>query len=250
MNYIERMNIRWTKEELFKNSSIFRIVYLLFPLFIYYISGDAVEMGLWVIINGIAEANPGWIGIEMMNKASYAVKAVIYGIGLLFSMVILYRMAKNEITYVTKGENKPKLNVKQISFIIFISLIFSLGLNYIIAHTGLAQISQTYEEVSNEQYGSGLVTGVIVFGLLSPIAEEVIFRGIIYNRLKRIFPFYISIFLSALLFGIFHGNIVQGIYAFLMGLLMTVFYEKYKSFYAPVIIHMVANIGVYVLSYI
>jgi len=56
--------------------------------------------------------------------------------------------------------------------------------------------------------------------------------------------------ISALLFGVFHGNIVQGIYGTLMGLLIAYVYEKYDNFIAPVIIHVAANFSVYILTYL
>ncbi len=53
---------------------------------------------------------------------------------------------------------------------------------------------------------------------------------------------------SALLFGLYHMNSVQGGYGFLMGLLMAYLYEYFGSFLWPVLIHMLANSLAYLLS--
>jgi len=249
MNILDKMNTRWAKEELVKFGSWFRIGYLLCPLIIYYLAGDIVEVLMWAILNSLVKSDIGGISTSLEGSASYTVRAIIYALGLMVSMILLYRMAKNEITYVTNGENKPTLSIKQIVILVIAALIFSNGLNYLFSYSGIIKMSQSYESAADFQYGINIITGVILFGICSPLAEEVIFRGIIYNRLKRVFPLYVSIFLSSVLFGMFHGNLVQALYGTLMGLIITVFYEKYKSFYAPVLIHMVANIGVYVLSY-
>lgn len=57
----------------------------------------------------------------------------------------------------------------------------------------------------------------IVFSvILAPIFEEFVFRGIILNRLKP-YGDKVSIFFSALLFAMFHGNLYQMFYAFAIG---------------------------------
>lgn len=55
--------------------------------------------------------------------------------------------------------------------------------------------------------------------ILAPIAEEVLFRGYVLRSLRP-FGKRFAIFGSALLFGLFHGNLLQGPYAFLMGLVL------------------------------
>ena len=56
------------------------------------------------------------------------------------------------------------------------------------------------------------------------------------------------ILISALLFGVYHGNLVQGTYGFVMGILFTIVYEKYKNFYLPVIMHALANLVGYCIQ--
>ena len=51
----------------------------------------------------------------------------------------------------------------------------------------------------------------------------------------------IAIVVSALFFGLFHLNVVQGLYAFIIGLLLAYVYEKYKSIWAPILFHVAAN---------
>ena len=55
--------------------------------------------------------------------------------------------------------------------------------------------------------------------------------------------------ISALIFGGLHGNWVQAVYGTLMGILWAWVYEKYAGFLAPVLVHMVANLGVYSITY-
>jgi membrane protease YdiL (CAAX protease family) len=77
-----------------------------------------------------------------------------------------------------------------------------------------------------------------------------VFRGVLYNRIKRFYSIPCSVIFSALLFGIFHANLPQLIYGTLMGVLIAVCYEKNKCFGAPVIFHMAANIFIFSMSFI
>ena len=47
--------------------------------------------------------------------------------------------------------------------------------------------------------------------------------------------------LSSIIFGAFHGNMVQAVYAFLIGLVCVFVYEKYKSIVASIFLHISAN---------
>ena len=52
---------------------------------------------------------------------------------------------------------------------------------------------------------------------------------------------------SGLLFGLFHGNLVQAVYATLLGIVLAIVYEIYDSILAPILFHAVANLFVYVM---
>ena len=52
----------------------------------------------------------------------------------------------------------------------------------------------------------------------------------------------VAIVISALIFGIIHGNVVQGIYAFIIGICLAYIYERYNTLLAAVLFHMSANL--------
>ena len=125
----------------------------------------------------------------------------------------------------------------------------AFGLNLLFHVTGLIAKSSSYGAVSQAQYGVAFWAGLLLYGILSPFAEEAVFRGLIYNRMKRCFGVSLGMAVSAFLFGCYHGNMVQGIYGTLLGLVIAWIYEKYGSFAAPVLFHSLANISVYVFTY-
>lgn len=89
--------------------------------------------------------------------------------------------------------------------------------------------------VSSETFGMFLY-----MGLFAPIVEEIIFRGMVLRGLapygKRF-----AVLGSAILFGLFHGNLVQSPYAFAVGLVLGYTALEYNIVWAMVL-HMVNNL--------
>lgn len=92
--------------------------------------------------------------------------------------------------------------------------------------------------------------GYLALGILAPIAEEMVFRGAILRSLLRYFnermP-WIPIVVSALLFGLVHGNVAQSSNAFLMGLLLGWFYHRTGSIVPGIVLHWINNTVAYVM---
>ena len=54
-------------------------------------------------------------------------------------------------------------------------------------------------------------------------------------------PFWPAALISAVLFGLYHGNLLQGVYAFLLGLVLAWLYERFQTLAAPWLFHAAAN---------
>ena len=125
---------------------------------------------------------------------------------------------------------------------ILISGMMSLALNNLILIANLSSYSEAYGQVSEALYSPGLVVQIVCLCILVPISEELVFRGIVYRRIRWESRPSIAIFYSAAIFAVVHGNLVQGIYGFLMGILLAYLYEKFGSVLAPIAAHMTANL--------
>ena len=75
--------------------------------------------------------------------------------------------------------------------------------------------------------------------IAAPIVEEILFRGFIQRSLLP-FGKKFAVFASALLFGMFHGNLIQTPYAFLVGLVLGYVAAEYNIWWA-ILLHMVNN---------
>lgn len=125
----------------------------------------------------------------------------------------------------------------------------SIGFNFLFSLAGVTQMSSDFQAVSERQMSAGLLMGILLYGVFSPLAEEMIFRGVIFNRFKRYLPVTISGVISAVLFGIYHGNVVQALYGFIVGCLFAWIYHKRGSFVETVALHGIMNVTGFLLTY-
>ena len=87
---------------------------------------------------------------------------------------------------------------------------------------------------------------LISVGLLVPLAEEVLFRGVLYAWLRR-WGVPAAVVVSALVFGLFHGLNVVFFVGLVIGALNALVYEKSGSLWPAVISHAVNNSAAVVL---
>lgn len=104
---------------------------------------------------------------------------------------------------------------------------------------GFSPISEEY--LSEEDLSvSYLVCDIIVTAILAPIGEELMFRGVILRRLCAVSQRF-AIFASALIFGMMHGNLVQMILGFCVGLVFGYAAVKTGSLLLPIAGHIFVN---------
>ena len=163
-----------------------------------------------------------------------------------FLMLMRQNDRKKETMAGIVSNNKAPLT--KYIYIIGIAIAFSLGLNNIVLLSDLASYSIAYQEAAEALYTPSLMVQIICLGIITPIMEEYIFRGLVFKRLRNRYSAGRAIIVSALFFGMYHGNLVQVIYGTLSGLLLGYLYEKYGSLKAPILAHMLMNIVACVLT--
>ena len=107
----------------------------------------------------------------------------------------------------------------------------------------LAFYDEQYQQTAQITYSAGFLMQIIGLGVVIPVAEELMFRGILYKRFRERQGFWYSALWSSLLFSFMHSNTTQMIYTFLLGVLLAYLYEKFGSFRAPVVLHILLNTG-------
>ena len=93
-------------------------------------------------------------------------------------------------------------------------------------------------DISSE-FNVGIFLYAIIFG---HVCEELCFRGAIYRHFRKAVPVWAALILQAALFGVFHGNVIQGVYAFIVGILMGYIYEHGGSIFNNILYHVLFNV--------
>lgn len=86
--------------------------------------------------------------------------------------------------------------------------------------------------------------------LIAPVSEELVFRGVIMNRFCMGFSFLTANVLQAALFGLFHMNLVQGLYAFILGMVLGLIWLMTETIFASMAVHMLFNTTNVILQWI
>lgn len=141
------------------------------------------------------------------------------------------------------GGRNPALRYLALAVFAVASVVF---FNMLVSLSGLAAQSAAFQETAKRQYAVSLGMGLFLYAGVSPVAEEVVFRFLLYNRLRRSGGRVVyGVFGCAFLFGVYHGNVVQGLYAFVLGVLIACAYFWFDSFLAPVLFHGLGNAAIF-----
>jgi hypothetical protein len=87
----------------------------------------------------------------------------------------------------------------------------------------------------------GLIAGLLLIGVLVPIAEEAYFRGLLYQTMRNRWRMSVSLIASSAIFGIVHGDIAVAGMAFILGLILGWVFERSQSLWTAIIIHAINN---------
>lgn len=159
--------------------------------------------------------------------------------------------------------------LKAIIQVILLAMFSATFFNQMITLVRLKAVSEAYQSAADILGERTLTEKLVMSGILVPIIEELIFRGVVYIKLKQILlnknnTYYVSVIISgaasAVMFGAYHGNIVQFVYAFFMGIIIIFVYEcgiimteAGEDLYMPgifmaILFHMTSNIYVILMS--
>ncbi|CEP96644.1 CAAX amino terminal protease family protein [[Clostridium] sordellii] len=107
----------------------------------------------------------------------------------------------------------------------------------------LSQIFPDYKNVVNQiQLASNYWSQLILAIVLIPIYEEIFFRRVIFGYLREKYNLIGAVIGQALVFGLDHGNIVQGIYTFILGIALALIYVYSESLVGSIIVHIIFNL--------
>lgn len=138
---------------------------------------------------------------------------------------------------------RRRVEIKLILLMVLLGFLVQITASFI-----LTLVLQMMPEVA-DNYMSGLESllqinpaMILRVCVVFPILEEIFFRGIVIRIMYRFAPFVVANVVQALVFAIYHGNIVQGVYAFLLGLFIGYVLKLTRNILYVFALHMSINL--------
>ncbi len=247
----------WKADAKKQRSKTFQMVWsFLYPFLLFYVMGELARQLLGYVVLYISQLNDALFNFIFVLEDSDEEKlafsgngsAIVQILALIVVFFILYYMADGRKCLATAKE-KYGQHPQQKPFVwVVTTLLLALGINMFFIGTGLLSVSSSYQEAAANLYAVGIPLGIILYGFFSSTVEEFLFRGIILVQMDRYMKPTMALLLASLLFGVYHGNLIQGIYAFAIGAVLCMAYRDSGSFVLIAAIHGVVNIIVFLMS--
>lgn len=176
---------------------------------------------------------------EELLKSQTIIEGITAFLTIPVMLIFFYRdRMKEKLTGIIPNKKAP---LWKYSMVLIISLAMCFGLNNLITISNLSVVSEAYEETMKMLYTPPLAIQLLCLGLLIPVCEELVFRGLLFKRLRQQTSFLQAALYSSLVFGLLHVNLVQMLYGFILGMMLSYLYEKFGSVKAPILAHIAMN---------
>ena len=216
-------------------SQVWRVVY---PCGIHFLISQIVaNVGLAVILKGM--------GGTMDDFNSHTI--FLTGITALLTMIPCLYFYKKDVRARVMGGLIPKAGGRRLKageglWLLLIGASLATFANMLVAALQNILPVREYQETMN-QITSGKSIWMLVFwmGIVAPVAEEMVFRWLIYFRFRDYMRMGMAMAVSGILFGIYHMNLTQAVYASILGMMFAYFLEITGNLWASVLLHIGAN---------
>jgi hypothetical protein len=211
-----------------KDNLAVRIWDVVYPLLMYYAIIVIVMFAAQLVIGN--------------DSKTYMLRQIIATI---VALPVIYTLFyKPDILLVQESKNALKRGEipQSLCKIIPVSALLGIAMNNILSMSPLVAMSEAFVQATEDFYAGTFALEIIGSAILTPILEELVYRGIVYTRLKRHLGIIPAVLLSALIFGLMHFNIVQFIYAFVLGIMLALFMEHTGHLYGAIAGHMTVNL--------
>ena len=178
---------------------------------------------------------------EQFAKFSYLGEVFVYAV-LILVFFTIYKLVFAKDKAEAKLSLNPTYSVKCLVAGVGVS---GVSLLWIMLAEQLPALKDSLNAMNmgNENIGAGSFLGAVVVAVIgAPLIEEIVFRGIVFRSLRRVSPPWVAILVSSVLFGLYHMNTVQIVYATLMGLVAGIIYEKSNNLLFPILVHVANNL--------
>lgn len=170
---------------------------------------------------------------------------IIYGVTLALVMFLPLVAKKPPVTLKLLGlERLPDwkdIGLAPAGFVIYfiVSALAMIVVGKLFPVIDLEQVQDVGFDSLSQRYEYVLAFFTLV--VLAPIAEEILFRGYLYGKLRRAVPTWAAILVTSLVFGFVHLQWNVGIDVFILSIVLCCLREVTGSISAGILLHMLKN---------
>lgn len=146
--------------------------------------------------------------------------------------------------------NPVKYWAARLPLLLVLGYALQLGVSALlmILSTGFPTAFSAYKELIATMAGDGVdIKTFIAVSFLAPVAEELIFRGVSYTYAEWAIGYRWAILFQAVVFGLYHGNLIQFIYATAIGYLLGALRHQSGSIVPGIVLHTIINLSAYLV---
>ncbi len=211
-------------------------------VFVSFFVAQAITVGVFWLL-----ARLGGLTLSAINPAilNTTVAAILYIVTLLLAIGLPWLVKKvrtsREDIGLTRLPSWTDILMAPAGLIIY--LILSSVLIYVatqlfpgfnvnqVQDTGFGNLHQSYE----------MLLAFITLVVVAPVAEEILFRGYLYGKLKKHIPIWAAILITSLLFGFIHGAWNLAVDTFALSVMLCLLRESTGSIWSSILLHMMKN---------
>ena len=220
------------------NKPVKILIRILVILLLYFLS-QAVVLTAFAAIGGMGAEGDIQGAMEAYLAEKAALTSIVHN-GLIILCVLIYRRRNGDIRNAMSLAKLPSAELGMCAAAGICSAFFVITLLSLLPlpESTMAQ----YGSAVSQSTAGTFIEQMLCVVLFAPVAEELLFRGAIYGSFKSSAKPIVAIAASCAIFGIMHQDPVWMVYAFLMGLCLTLTLEAYSSLIAPIVLHVAFNL--------
>ncbi len=207
-----------------------RIIQILYPLLVYYVLYNL----LYAVFAMFFEENTSHLFCLMLAG--------------LFTIVPEYIIYTKVPKLINTQKYSNKISIFKDALRVIAVVVIGLLLNIFITRLSIINVSDSYKNISQGLYSGSLPVKIVCNALVIPVLEELLYRGIIAGQIYLWHKSFFAILISAFCFGILHFNIVQFLYAFIVGLFLGLLFIKTRRLSTCILAHGLINLIVIIIS--
>lgn len=170
------------------------------------------------------------------------------------SLWIIYLFLKNKGISVIDVFGKIKSYSAVLAYVVgaFLLYMISIGVVFLIIGKLIPSFNaeQNQENPFKEANGGlEIILSFIALVIITPIVEEIIFRGFLYRALKSTTPKIVAILASSAIFGLAHMQWNVAVDTFVLSIFLIWIYERTGSLVSSMLLHSIKNCLAFVIIF-